>query len=710
MALEFGKDKQYTNLSVASVYEVKDNDIVYVGTLDAGRLFSFESEENHNLNNYGKVSKDYQCSFNLRTSGTKQLAGYLLLESSVVRSSNTDGSLVKTIMDVSGTFTSITGIVSYDSPLQYKVKTGKSLPVFSGPDTQDYLKLLPYEAGTTFAVYASWASPSGTVWGAINNDLTRWIIYRTVSGGLNYNIEDNTPAGSTATATGTASTSTSGEAVLIDAGETYVDMSAVMADIESASASSFNITESSVEALHKMQYVIGIPPKITPSADIQYMTKSSPSNNFGRCYTEMFMMGNTVFSIQPCKVKYLPGFNDEQRATFFQYIADAVSNLGDDAAIEGNLTGQLFEGSPDYNNYINTVNMLARVMAIMLGIGDKTYMNTGTKYRNMDYSWYRIQDNSHNEGNDGTIFGTIASGARWVADKLVTSAINDDTYIHFYMTADGTSMSESMTVSTKSSGLESLFNNNLSSIAQEIQFLTGSESSIDFSGTIAEVANTIEAAGSAVGGISQTLGNLVQYGANYLNGGRLVFPQMLDDCNYDRSYRGSCRFISPSGDPEAIFLNCYLPLAYLLPYVLPQMLSDNMYKYPFLCRFNATGLCHCDLAAITNLQIQRGGQDGTCFTAVGLPFEIDVSFDVTPLYSKLMVTSSRHPILFLSNTSLLEYLRAICGISFTGDQIRLKLGIASALLTNQITDTVPSILRGYYSTDVANWLRSLFNF
>lgn len=709
MALEFGKDKQYTNVTIASVYEFKNDGIAYVGTLDAGRLFSFASEETHNLNIYGKVSSDYKCSFNLRAGGTKQLAGYLLLESSVTRANSTDASVSTSATDKGGKQNSITNIVVYDSPVQYKVKSGKNLVLYDGPDTQKYTKLSPYSGGRSFAIYATWASPSGTVWGAVSSTLDKWCIYRTVSGGLNYNIESNTPAGSSVLPTGTATNN--GEAVLVVGTETYVDMSAVMTDIENASQSSFNLTESSIEALHKMQYVIGIPPKITPTADIQYMLKSSPSNNFGRCYTEMFMMGNTVFSIQPCKVKYLPGFNDEQRSAFFQYIADAVNNLGDDAAIEGNLTGQLFEGSPDYNGYINTVNMLARVMAIMLGIGDKTYMNTGTKYRNMDYSWYRIQDNSHNEGNDGTLFGTIASGARWVADKLVTSAINDDTYIHFYMTADGTSMSESMTVSTKSSGLESLFNNNLSSIAQEIQFLTGSESSIDFSSTVAEVANSIAStAGSVVSGISQTLGNLVQYGANYLNGGRLIFPQMLDDCNYDRSYRGSCRFISPSGDPEAIFLNCYLPLAYLLPYVLPQMLSDNMYKYPFLCRFNATGLCHCDLAAITNLQIQRGGQDGTCFTADGLPFEIDVSFDVTPLYSKLMVTSSRHPILFLSNTSLLEYLGAICGISFTGDQIRLKLGIASAILTNQITDTIPSLLRGYYSTDVANWLRSLFNF
>src|SRR5699024_2933781 len=112
---------------------------------------------------------------------------------------------------------------------------------------------------------------------------------------------------------------------------------------------------------------------ITRTADPHYMESASPSNPFGRCYTEMYMMGNTIFSIQPLKVKYLPGFSDEERGYFYNAIANAVGSLGDDEGIESELSGQLFEGQPDYNDYINTVNLLARTMAIYLGIGDRTY-------------------------------------------------------------------------------------------------------------------------------------------------------------------------------------------------------------------------------------------------------------------------------------------------------------------------------------------------
>ena len=52
----------------------------------------------------------------------------------------------------------------------------------------------------------------------------------------------------------------------------------------------------------------------------------------------------------------------------------------------------------------------------------------------------------------------------------------------------------------------------------------------------------------------------------------------------------------------------------------------------------------------------------------------------------------------------------MCGVSFTGEQHMLKLNILETVLGNYLRDTIPSMLRGYYSTNVAEWLRRLFNF
>lgn len=135
-----------------------------------------------------------------------------------------------------------------------------------------------------------------------------------------------------------------------------------------------------------------------------------------------------------------------------------------------------------------------------------------------------------------------------------------------------------------------------------------------------------------------------------------------------------------------------------------------MYKYPFLCKVDAPGIMHSDLAAMTNLRVQRGGTDGTNWGIDGRAFEVDVSFDITPLYSKLMVTSSKHPILFMTNTALHEYLGSMVGVNFTGDNFEQKLQIAMSLLKGGITDTLTSSQRGYIDSGVANIIRKVMQF
>lgn len=718
--------KTYKSSTTASIYDSAGN---FQGFMTSDTQIKFVAGSDITLfanRAAAKISNSPAAYFTKSsTSRSTNAAGYYAMLYQFAEAAK-NGSVATTATKTDGGKSYINNIQKLSNPLSYKVKTNYQVQTFTGPSSTEYSTGNVYTSGSSIAIYATVRDSHGNTWGATNYTLTNWCLYKDGNGNISTCLttdaassSNKTEAASTASANETTAKVNSSGNITDSSTATYADMQDVVDEInQAASNMSFDDSES-WEGLHNMQYVIGIPPKITPTADPRYMMDRSPSNNFGRAYTEMFMMGNTVFSIQPCKVKYLPGFSDDEKNTFFNMVASSVSNLADDASLVGadgvQLSGQLFEGQPDYNEYINTVNILARVISIILGIGDKEYMNTGKKYRNMDYSFYKIQDNSYKYETDGSLFGMVSAATRWVGDKLVTSAINDDTYLHFYMTADGTSVNESMTVSTKSSGLESIFNNSLSELAQEIQFLSGGSTGAAVDEAINDAVGAASGFVEGIGGVASatlgtTIGNLVKSGAGYLKGGRMVFPQMLDDCNYDRSYSGTCRFISSSGDPESIFLNCYLPLCYLFPYVLPQMLSDNMYRYPFLCRCNAKGLFHCDLAAITNLSIQRGGSDGTCFTADGLPFEIDVSFNITPLYSKLMVTSARHPLLYLSNSALQEYLGALCGISFTGDQIKLKLGILRSLIGNEITDTIPSMLRGYYSSGVANFLRSIFNY
>lgn len=705
MATTLSTSASYQTNKLATIYKYDGGKIMKVGTTSSGRSLKIRSTLRSGGTLYGIIAASPVLYYQRTSGGNANAAGYYIKASDLVEVSESSGVSI-TCVDNTGASNKITNINVLINQETYTVKPTNSWATYSGPG-YNYSSKTRYNAGETVTIFATVKASNGTVWGASSRNLDSWGLFKDASGNLIAALQvssvGNQANGNSVNTTYTTVNATSSNNVVDASDDTYADAQTVTRTLRNA-AETMSISDAdALSALHNMQYVIGIPPKITETADICYMKNLSPSNNFGRCYTELFMMGNTVLSIQPCKVKYLPGMDQSKKDSFWNIVSSRA--LGLDSGIENELSGQLFEAQPDYNDYINTVNLLARAMAIYMGIGDKTYMNTGKKYRAMDYSWYKIE-RPKNSSSD--VFSTIASSVRATIGNPITSVMNDDTYIHFYMTADGTSVDENMAVTTRQSGLESLFNNNLSELAQEIQFLGGGSTGISFDEAIADAQGQLQ---NVAGSMGTTISNIVRYGGNYLKGGRLIFPQMLDDCSYDRSYRGSCRFVSPSGDPEAIFLNCYLPLCYLLPYVLPQMLSDNMYRYPFLARCNAKGLYHCDLAAITGLQIQRGGQDGTCWTADGLPFEVDVSFNITPLYSKLMVTNSRHPVLFLSNTALHEYLGAMCGLSFTGTDVwKLKAEIAMTMFGDYALDTIPSMLRGYYSSNVANWLRKIFTF
>ena len=681
------------------------------------------------------------------TAVTDSLQAKFILFNQLALLDDSNRNQVKTAVSTKSGQVPVSGITYLQETKFFYVQPNRSLQTWSGPGTEvmdvdgNRLKTearTKYSSGTMVSCVATAKALNGAIYAASSTSLNSWYLLYDVNGNMNSSIADqngNRPT-MTEVITGMAGSESTVAAQAQQMAADTSNINTLYADLEDpndaldvtyatvddafANATSAGralaTDESAQQALRNMMYVIGIPPKITPTADIRYMMNPGNgivhTNNFGRVYTELFMQGNTLASLQPCTVKYLPQMHSDEADNFFATVGGMLGgNLGDDANNEQSLTGTLFECVNAYGSYINCVNLLARTLAIYSGIGDRHYLGkpNAPLYRNMDYSWYKIESLTQDKvAQSNGFFGWVGREVRSAYSKVVTSAINDDTYIHFYGTADGTAVSDSLSVSTRESAMESLFNNNLSQIAQDIQFLAGGRT-----GTMANIIDAVAIAGDDLGGsLGGTLGNLLSQSSNYLKGGRMVFPQMIDDCSYDRSFKVSCRFISPSGDPEARFLNCLLPLCYLYPYVIPQQMaeSENMYTYPFLCRANVTGLFHGDPAVLSNLSIQRGGSDADAFTIDGLPFEIDVSFDITPLTSRLMVTTARHPIHFIRNNALQEYLGTMCGVSFTGDQMEIKAEVAMSLLSTTITDTIPSMLRGYYSSPMANWLREIFQF
>lgn len=430
---------------------------------------------------------------------------------------------------------------------------------------------------------------------------------------------------------------------------------------------------------------LGSPPNYNQVVDHQYIDERTPG--VGRVFAETMLSFPSILSICPGKVDYLPGFSKDQQQTFYQKVVAAYSGDGALSARiaaedeTNRLNGKLYEFKQAYNEYISIVNVLCRAVAMWLDIGEQKMPHSQTKLKDFDYAWWTSRTGSPAQDSK-SIFGEAVGNIK----KAIGSAVSDDTYVHFFITHQGTSVSEDLTTTTSASMLEDAINNSsLHSMSRNLEFLFGSA----IGG--ADVESDLQAAMSGQPEFLKSFGNLAK---NYLKGGRLIFPQMVDDINYSKSMTCSMKFVSIYGDKMSIFLRCYVPLLHILAMALPKQIAQNMYTYPFLVRVFQKGWFNSDLAVITNLRVIRGGQDNTSWTIDGLPTEIEVEFTVTPLYSDLMVTSSKHPFLFLQNTSLTEYLATLCSIDLKVNNLSKKIEVALSVFKNKFTDVPVALARG----------------
>jgi hypothetical protein len=77
---------------------------------------------------------------------------------------------------------------------------------------------------------------------------------------------------------------------------------------------------------------------------------------------------------------------------------------------------------------------------------------------------------------------------------------------------------------------------------------------------------------------------------------------------------------------------------------------------------------------------------GDAWSVDGLPSEIDLTINIKDLYSDLMLSPSTDATLFMSNTSLIEFLAVTCGLDLVQPQIQNKVEMALGTLTNAVSD------------------------
>ena len=473
---------------------------------------------------------------------------------------------------------------------------------------------------------------------------------------------------------------------------------------------------------------------------IRASTEAGGKYSIGRVTAQTIAVNPTIVSLTPGVAKYLPFGNWFGKTSL---IADAINGVQGLAGRDmlNTLTGgsslagirdnhMFYKFATAYNDYINHVNMIARVMSIYLNIGNEQVPYSNRIFKEMD--WAHYYDNEDPDAQNSDLKNSVIDDDEelsWTSEEeaYMNQSANaqrvfsyygnepEDTifgpnsYIHFY-TNSNTSYDESVSTNTRASSIQSNFEGVFEDTVKDIQFLFGSTSNSDgilgdltslFTGLVDNVTN---------------LNSLTRAAKNYLKGGRLIFPQMVDGTTYSKSLTLGLRFTSPYGDPISVFMYCLLPLAHIMAFAFPRQIDTNMYTYPFLVSAYSRGYCNIDMGVVTSIRVARGGQDDSSWSADGMATDIEVSLDITPLHSELMISSARHPFQFLSNYGLQEYLGTICGVDMKGDTVNAQLDLLGTIFSNWFRDIIPNVLRGVqdrvlnslvgqYAQGITNFLR-----
>ena len=448
--------------------------------------------------------------------------------------------------------------------------------------------------------------------------------------------------------------------------------------------------------LLRYQRAFGSPSRFSTWVDPSYADAGNLGP--GRIMEQTWMTDSSILSLCPGRVDYLPGFHKSEKSLFWNRVKGALNASGyiKDAKSDKktDLNGQLYAFRSAYTDYMNIVNPLCRTVANMMEIGNipanDVLFNSapGIKLNTFDYAFYGGHPKSKGIGG---VFETTK--------KALNTAVSDNAYIHFYMNHTGTSTSESITTEAGKSWLEeALVGSGLDTAARNIEFLLGGAFTPEANNDLMEVIQQAREE-------SELLGGFATIAKNYLDGGRLVFPKMITGMNYDKSIKCEICFRAIYGDKRTIFKFIMIPCLHLLAMATPKQLSSNMYTYPFLVRAFNKGNINMDLAFINSLEFSRGGADGTSWTVDGLPTEVIASFNITPLYSNMMVTSGRNPFLFIGNTAMLEYLGTMVGLDLKANNLSKKSEIAKNILGNAIFDTPTVLARAFTDTKIMNEVR-----
>ena len=291
--------------------------------------------------------------------------------------------------------------------------------------------------------------------------------------------------------------------------------------------------------------------------------------------------------------------------------------------------------------------------------------------------------------------------------EYAETLLSNFNFVQFYIDPNSAD-TESLTNNCGDSMLKSIFDNG-SNMFKEMGFIlnsggigTANNETMaklqDFtSGAMQSLSDHLS--GNALTGV---LGRVLSLSGNVVRGDNVIFPEVYQNSDYSKSYSVTVHLKSPYGNKLAYYLDICVPLMHLLALGIPRQSSANTYSSPFLVKAYVEGVFTCNMGLVTNMTITRGANDSS-MTIDGLPTEVDVNFTLQDLYCELTMTPQSSPLLFINNTSLIEYLSVTCGISLITPNLTRKMEMIVSSFENAIFDIPKNVVSGATET-LQNWV------
>lgn len=401
--------------------------------------------------------------------------------------------------------------------------------------------------------------------------------------------------------------------------------------------------------------VFGMPYQFMKTVDrrLKEPSQNGVGDGVGRKYADKILARGNLLYLTPGRQEFMAGASAQDRANVLSSLANMAAGFGSDLSPDDMIktNARYYSLQPDYSTYFRYVDTACSATAALMGIQNEPVIINGSTVKLGDVRWQNALSNNYKE-----LIG--------LQENIV-----------FYV--DGlNSISESFGNSTRESSLVSQING-YSDTVKEINYIMnfGNNASAlealsdeNYASTMSEIQNTVNSFSSGTGVLQAILGNAT----TVLSGGKLVFPELWSDSDYDRSYSVDIKLRSPEADDLSIFLNIIVPYIHIMALTAPRDFdgksNSNGYVAPFLVRAFFRSLFNVEMGIITDLSVNKGGEGNWAATS-NLPTSLDISITIKDLYKSMYMTSAAgitdafDMAKFVANDGEMEQLMTLAGIN-----------------------------------------------